>query len=124
MYRLNGDKGCPRARRGGGYLDVVLEDVGGAADGRHVVHDELAVGGQEVAPLVQLLDASLVLSVCKARPSGGDSYCEPVQRQLRRVWLYCPRLFTIMTFKSLIYPGCKISLNHFCAHFDGWTSSV
>lgn len=56
-----------RAGRERAYLDVVLEDVGGAADGRHVVHDELAVGGQEVAPLVQLLDASLVLTVCNTR---------------------------------------------------------
>lgn len=46
------------------YLDVVLEDVCSASDGRHVVHDELAVGSQEVAALVQLLDTSLVLTVC------------------------------------------------------------
>lgn len=42
----------------------MLEHVGGAPDGRHVVHDQLAVGGQEVAPLVQLLDTALVLTVC------------------------------------------------------------
>lgn len=51
------------------YTDpyVMFEDVGGATDGRHVVHDELAVGGEEVASLVQLLDASLVLTVYNTR---------------------------------------------------------
>lgn len=45
------------------YLDVVFEDVRGAAYGRHVVHDELTVGRQEVAALVQFLYASLILTI-------------------------------------------------------------
>lgn len=50
----------------GTYLDVMLKDVRGAPDGRHVVYDELAVRREEVSPLVQFLNTSLILTVCKA----------------------------------------------------------
>ena len=42
---------------------VELEHVGGDADGHDVVDDELAEAGQEVAPLVQLLDLLVLVGV-------------------------------------------------------------
>ena len=56
----------------------MFEDVGGASYGRDVVHDELAVGGQEVAALVELLDASLVLTVCNHKHAITVPYYLPL----------------------------------------------
>ena len=41
--------------------DVVFEYVRGGLGGEDVVYDELAVGGEEVPPLVQLLDLDVVV---------------------------------------------------------------
>lgn len=42
----------------------MFEDIGRSSYGCDVVDDELAISGQEVASLVQLLDPSLVLTIC------------------------------------------------------------
>ena len=53
------------------HPDVVFEDVGGGFGGHHVIDDQLAEGGQEVASLVQLLDLGvLVLLLCGRERSG------------------------------------------------------
>lgn len=94
------------SREGVRHLDVVLEDVGGAADGRHVVHDELAVRREEVAPLVQLLDASLVLTICN--PARMYT-CTPRAQQgegktLRSIPISCdvPHIFNRFIFQTKI----------------------
>lgn len=52
----------------------MFEHVGGASYGRHVVDDELAVRGEEVAPLVELLYASLVLTICNDAVRSNTFY--------------------------------------------------
>ena len=44
----------------------MLEDVGGHLGRENVVHNELAEGGQEVPPLVQLFDLSVLVLLALA----------------------------------------------------------
>ena len=63
---------------------VELEHVGSDADGHDVVDDELAEAGQEVAPLVQLLDLLVLVGVVCRHNQRMTSPLQCTQRMTPR----------------------------------------